>query len=75
MNCRETLTEAYLFLDGEILSESRRLEIAHHLEECAPCLQRYGLEKEVTLIVARLRGSTRCPSELRVRILKLIQEV
>jgi mycothiol system anti-sigma-R factor len=75
MNCRETLEEAYLYLDGELLSQSRRLEIAHHLEECVPCLERYGLEKEVTLIVARLRGSTSCPEELRIRISNLIQEV
>jgi mycothiol system anti-sigma-R factor len=75
MNCRETLEEAYLYLDGEGLSVDRRLEIAHHLEECAPCLQRYGLETEVTLIVARLRGGTPCPHDLRVRIANLIEEV
>jgi mycothiol system anti-sigma-R factor len=75
MNCRETLAEAYLYLDGEILSQRRRLEIAHHLEECGPCLERYGLEKEVTLIVGRLRGLTHCPDELKIRIANLIQEV
>jgi mycothiol system anti-sigma-R factor len=75
MNCRETLEEAYLYLDGEILSDYRRLEIAYHLEKCAPCLERFGLEREVKLIVARLRGSTRCPSELKIRIANLIQEV
>jgi mycothiol system anti-sigma-R factor len=74
MNCKETLEEAYLYLDGEMLSESRRLEIAHHLERCVPCLQRYGLEQEVILIVARLRGSTHCPNKLKVRIATLIQE-
>jgi len=75
MNCRETLAEAYLYLDDEEMSQERRLEIAHHLEECRPCLERYGLEREITLLVARLKGSTRCPSELRVRIANLIQEV
>jgi mycothiol system anti-sigma-R factor len=75
MNCRETLEEAYLYLDEEGLSYERRLEIAHHLEECAPCLERYGLEREVTLIVSRLRGCTTCPPELRIRIANLIQEV
>lgn len=75
MNCRETLEEAYLYLDGEILTQTRRLEIAHHLEECVPCLERYGLDKEVTLIVARLRESTPCPNGLKIRIANLIQEV
>ena len=75
MNCRETLEEAYLYLDGEVLSSDRRLEIAHHLERCVPCLQQYGLEREVILIVARLRGSTSCPNKLKIRIANLIQEI
>jgi mycothiol system anti-sigma-R factor len=74
MNCRETLREAYLYLDGEGLSEERRREIHAHLEECGPCYQRVGLDKEVAHLISRLRGCTSCPDELRARITKLIQE-
>ena len=73
MNCRETLEEAYLYLDGEGLSADRRREIRAHLEDCAPCYKRVGLEQEVTALLANLRGCTTCPNELRVRITSLIE--
>jgi mycothiol system anti-sigma-R factor len=73
MNCRETLREAYLYLDGEGLTKERRREIRAHLEDCAPCYERVGLEQEVTTILSKLRGCTTCPDELRVRITSLIE--
>ncbi|HEX2051958.1 MAG TPA: mycothiol system anti-sigma-R factor [Actinomycetota bacterium] len=72
--CRETLERAYLFLDGEVLDDRQRIEISTHLEECAPCYERYGVEREVAMLIARLRGSTRCPEELRTRVRTLIEE-
>jgi mycothiol system anti-sigma-R factor len=72
--CRVTLERAYLFLDGEILSEAERLEIKGHLEECWPCLERYGLESEVTALLARLRSHEGCPDRLKHRIEGLIAE-
>lgn len=71
--CRETLEEAYLFLDGEILDESRRLSIQIHLEECRPCLERYGLEREVGMLLSRLSGCSPCPTELRSKIRDLLE--
>jgi mycothiol system anti-sigma-R factor len=73
MNCRETLREAYLYLDGEGLTEERRREIRAHLEDCAPCYERVGLEQEVTTLLSKLRGCTHCPDDLRVRITSLIE--
>ena len=73
--CRETLRQAYLFLDGELLSESERTSIRLHLEECQPCLERYGLEQEVSQMITRLQGCTRCPERLRTRILSLFDDV
>jgi mycothiol system anti-sigma-R factor len=73
MNCRETLQEAYLYLDGEGLTEQRRREIRAHLEDCAPCYERVGLDHEVTAILAKLKGGTSCPEDLRVRITTLIE--
>jgi mycothiol system anti-sigma-R factor len=71
--CRETLEQVYLFLDGEGLPEDAREEIQAHLEACAPCYQRYGLEKEVTALLARLRGADVCPESLRSKIQDLLQ--
>jgi mycothiol system anti-sigma-R factor len=70
--CRETLERAYLFLDGEILSVTERHQIQVHLEECQPCLERYGLQTEVSVLVARLKGADRCPDGLKKRISELL---
>jgi mycothiol system anti-sigma-R factor len=72
--CRETLERAYLFLDGELLSVTERHEIRQHLEDCAPCLERVGLEDELHKIVSRLKGSQQCPDSLRVKIHSLLDE-
>lgn len=72
--CRETLARAYLFLDGEVLSETERTEIRVHLEECSPCLERYGLEKDLVSLIARLRTATTCPDGLKTRIANLLEQ-
>ena len=72
--CRETLEQAYLFLDGEGLTAEERHEIEVHLVECKPCYESYGLEREVTVLIHRLRGSDRCPETLRARITQIIRK-
>ena len=71
--CREVLERAYLFLDGEGLTEADRIEIETHLEECGPCFEHYGLEEHVKAVLARLRGKQTCPETLKVRITALIE--
>jgi anti-sigma factor (TIGR02949 family) len=74
--CRETLQRVYLFLDGEVLSESERVEIEVHLKECPPCFESYGLEREVQkMIMSRLRGTTPCPQHLKSRIAHLLEDI
>jgi mycothiol system anti-sigma-R factor len=73
--CRETLERVYLFLDGEVLSETERYEIKVHLEECPPCYEQYGVEREIQQkIISRLRGTTPCPDHLKSRIANLLEE-
>jgi mycothiol system anti-sigma-R factor len=72
-DCRDTLERAYLFLDGEVLTDAERADIRTHLEECRPCYERYGLESEITALLARLRGCQRCPEALRLRITALFR--
>ena len=73
-DCRETLKRAYLFLDNEVLTHAERVEISNHLEACRPCLERFGLEGEVSALVARLKGADPCPERVKARIQNLIQE-
>lgn len=74
-DCREVLSEVYLYLDLECPEERRSL-IRTHLEECAPCLREYGIEQEVKALVARCCGSDIAPVEfkhrLRMRIAQLV---
>jgi mycothiol system anti-sigma-R factor len=72
--CREALERVYLFLDGEVLSHAERVDIKMHLEACRPCYERYGLDDEISRLVARLRGRQHCPDALRARIQSLLQE-
>ena len=73
--CRETLELAFQYIDGEELSDNKRNEIQHHLEECAPCFERFGVEREVTYLLHRLRGRCQCPDELRAKITVLLEEI
>ena len=74
-HCKEVLEQAYLYLDGEGLTEVQRIEIEAHLEECGPCLEAYGVEREVvTVIIARLRGAVACPDSLKRRISTALED-
>ncbi len=72
--CKEYLARAYLFLDGEILSQAERTDIQVHLQECRPCLERYGLEQDLVVLMARLRGASPCPDGLKHRIASLLEQ-
>lgn len=72
--CRDVLQRTYLFLDGEALSVSERVEIQEHLEACGPCLERYGLEREFQTLLAKVKNREVCPQRLRSRILELLEQ-
>jgi mycothiol system anti-sigma-R factor len=67
IDCGQILNEVYLFLDLEC-SDDRRAAIQHHLDECSPCLQEYGIEQDVRTLVQRCCGADRAPGELRARL-------
>lgn len=73
IHCRRVLERAYLFLDGEVLTDAERAEIEGHLRDCGPCYERFGLEQEVTSLVAKLRGCDECPDDVRTRITGLLE--
>ena len=73
-DCREVLHAVYLYLDGEIDIEQRRL-IREHLDECAPCLRQFGVEQEVKVLVARHCGGDRAPDSLRISVLERLRLV
>lgn len=73
-HCRRVLEEVYLFLDGEI-DVAERSTIQRHLDDCSPCLARYGIEQEVKALVARSCGHEDTPGHLRERVLMTLRSV
>ena len=66
-DCGEVLAEVFLYLDGEMTTD-RRDRIRIHLDECSPCLRKYGIEQEVRALVARCCGGDRAPETLRDKV-------
>jgi mycothiol system anti-sigma-R factor len=65
-DCGQTVERLYQFIDGE-LTDERRQQIERHLDECSPCLQAVGFERELRIVIAN-RCKDRVPEELRQRI-------
>ena len=65
-DCGEAIEKLYGFLDGE-LTEARRVEIRHHLDDCAPCLQAFDFEAELRVMIS-VRCRDDVPEALRLRV-------
>ncbi|MBD0293222.1 MAG: mycothiol system anti-sigma-R factor [Jiangellaceae bacterium] len=75
-DCAEILDRIYVFLDGEMDGgpESYAL-VERHLDECAPCLSEYDLERVLKALVARSCGGEHAPPQLRQRVLTRIRQI
>ena len=72
--CTEVLDQVYAYLDHE-MSEHDCDEIRRHLDECGPCLQKFGLEDVVKKLVAKHCGCDPAPADLRGKVLVRIRQV
>jgi mycothiol system anti-sigma-R factor len=72
-DCSEILERVFFFIDNEI-EQADHDEIAKHLDECGPCLQKYDLERTVKALVAR-SCSEHAPETLREKVLLRIRQV
>jgi mycothiol system anti-sigma-R factor len=66
-SCEDVLSHVFEFLDHET-EPARREVIAEHLEDCSPCLRRFGIEQEFKALVRRRCGGDVPPPGLRDRI-------
>ena len=71
-DCGDVLAELWLFLDNECDDERRAL-LQRHLDECGPCLERYGIEEHLKALLARKCGGDRAPDGLRERLRESIR--
>ena len=72
VDCNETIERLYHYIDGE-LTDERRIEIKHHLDECPPCLDAFDFESELRQVIAD-RCKDRVPDALRERIRQALIE-
>ncbi len=73
-DCRESLTELYGFLDGELTVE-RRSMIRGHLEACNGCLETYDFEAELRLVVSTCCREKELPPGLKDRVAQVLREL
>ncbi|HET6699499.1 MAG TPA: mycothiol system anti-sigma-R factor [Nocardioidaceae bacterium] len=72
-DCAEVLDRVAFFIDNE-LDRADREQIQRHLDECAPCLDKFDLERTVKTLVAR-SCSEHAPEGLRDKVLLRIRQV
>ena len=71
VDCSEAIHIIYHYLDGE-LTDDRRREIQHHLDDCMPCLEAYDFEAELRILIQR-KCRDEVPETLRLRVYQAIQ--
>jgi mycothiol system anti-sigma-R factor len=72
-SCAEFLERIVCLLDNE-LEAGDVDEVRAHLDECAPCLHSYDLQRTVKALVAR-SCTERAPESLRQRVRVQIQQI
>ena len=71
--CADFLARIVCLLDNE-LDRGEVAEVTAHLDECAPCLQSYDLQRTVKALVAR-SCHEHAPDSLRERVRIQIQQI
>jgi mycothiol system anti-sigma-R factor len=72
-DCSEVLERIFFFIDNELPGADFAL-IQTHLDECAPCLRKYDLERTVKMLVQRSCTES-APEALRDKVLLRIRSV
>jgi mycothiol system anti-sigma-R factor len=72
-DCSEVLAEVWLFLDHECDGERRQL-LEQHLDECSPCLEQFGIEEHLKVLLARKCGGEHAPEALKQRLREKIRK-
>jgi mycothiol system anti-sigma-R factor len=66
-DCSEVLAEVWLFLDHEC-DQRRRELLEQHLDECSPCLEQFGIDEHLKVLLARKCGGEHAPDALKQRL-------
>lgn len=74
VDCATVLADVFLYLDGEA-DRDVTARIRAHLDECGPCLRKFGVEREVKALIARSCGGDRAPRSLVASIRTQLTQV
>ena len=72
-SCADFLDRIVYLLDNE-LDDGEIREVRLHLDECAPCLERYDVQRTIKTIVAR-SCSESAPDDLRQRVVVQLRQI
>lgn len=73
-DCRALLARLSLYLDGEIAGVDCA-EIERHLQDCGPCLRRYGFERDLKELIRATCCERQVPAGLVERVRGLLREL
>ena len=71
--CSEVIAEVWAFLDNECDQRQRDI-LRQHLDECSPCLEQYGIEEHLKVLLARKCGGDHASAEFKDRLRACIKE-
>ncbi|MDT0265603.1 mycothiol system anti-sigma-R factor [Streptomyces sp. DSM 44915] len=73
-DCSEVLDHLYEYLDHE-MPDGDSVKMQEHIDDCSPCLEKYGLEQAVKKLVKRCCGQDEVPADLRAKVLERIDAI
>ncbi|MEU5834618.1 mycothiol system anti-sigma-R factor [Streptomyces diacarni] len=73
-DCAEVLDHLYEYLDRE-MPDGDCEKFKEHFDECSPCFEKYGIEREVKKLVKRCCGHDDVPSDLRAKVMGRIEVI
>ena len=72
-SCADFIDRIVYMLDNE-LDDNEVVAVKLHLDECAPCFERYDVQRTIKMIVARSCAEA-APDDLRERVRLRLQQV
>jgi mycothiol system anti-sigma-R factor len=74
MDCSNTLSQVYAYLDGEMGPDDCD-KIREHLAQCGPCLTEYNIDQMLKTLVHRSCECEAAPTQLRMQIMARITAI
>ena len=66
-DCALVMAEVWALLDGEV-TDDKRERLRHHLDACPACLEHYGVEQRIKMLIATKCGGEKAPDYLVARV-------